>query len=249
MSAAIRAHSVVKGYVALVRGEWTSPGGPLSGTLVRGALSRGRMTNSVVVVGGMGQGAGPAALHRAVGSTGAPPQAAPPAHATPTSLAPATLPGTHPATAPATHQGQWASMAVQRLPVPPGWAGQVCTPLLVWLHTGRRHQVRALLAAAGHPILGDARYGPGTHPAPAPRGALPKDGVPSGGANVQPLALHAVHLVVPHPTRPGSVVSVSSALPGAWARWVPAGALGQLRGAVEEAVAAHVASLPPGNTS
>ena len=34
-----------------------------------------------------------------------------------------------------------------------------CTLLLVHLHTGRRHQIRAQAALRGHPLLGDARYG------------------------------------------------------------------------------------------
>ncbi len=38
-------------------------------------------------------------------------------------------------------------------------AGMPCTLLEVTIHTGVTHQIRAQLAFAGHPIVGDARYG------------------------------------------------------------------------------------------
>lgn len=50
--------------------------------------------------------------------------------------------------------------------------------------TGRMHQLRVHLAAIGHPILGDVRYG----------GALT-----AGGAAVPRLMLHAAQLDFPHP--------------------------------------------------
>lgn len=58
--------------------------------------------------------------------------------------------------------------------------------------TGRQHQIRAHLAAIGHPIVGDRRYG---DRGPAPR-----------------LALHAAHLGFEHP-RTGARLSFHSPLP------------------------------------
>ena len=41
----------------------------------------------------------------------------------------------------------------------PIWANDACTLLEVHLITGRTHQIRAHLAAYGHPIIGDYKYG------------------------------------------------------------------------------------------
>jgi 23S rRNA pseudouridine1911/1915/1917 synthase len=62
--------------------------------------------------------------------------------------------------------------------------GEGAARLRVRLHTGRTHQVRAQLSAAGMPLFGDAKYGGADAPARA-RCARP--------------ALHAARLVVPHP--------------------------------------------------
>ena len=62
--------------------------------------------------------------------------------------------------------------------------------------TGRLHQLRTHLAAIGHPIAGDAKYG-GLH-------AL-------AGAPVSRLMLHATRLVAPHPG--GGKLDVAAPVP------------------------------------
>jgi 23S rRNA pseudouridine1911/1915/1917 synthase len=59
----------------------------------------------------------------------------------------------------------------------------------VRIETGRPHQIRIHLAAAGHPLVGDPLYGCGGLPRPGSR-ALPGDGG---------YLLHAARLVFPHP--------------------------------------------------
>ncbi len=66
--------------------------------------------------------------------------------------------------------------------------GTKATLLDTELGSGRKHQIRAHTAHAGHPILGDRRYGGGR----APR-----------------LMLHAAHLVIPRPRRSPLSISVS----------------------------------------
>lgn len=64
--------------------------------------------------------------------------------------------------------------------------------------TGRKHQIRAHLAAAGHPIAGDTRYG----------------GVRVvRGLTVSRVLLHAVRLTLPHPVS-GGLVDIRCAHPG-----------------------------------
>ena len=37
--------------------------------------------------------------------------------------------------------------------------GEVCSQIAIKLYTGRHHQIRVQMAAVGHPILGDTKYG------------------------------------------------------------------------------------------
>lgn len=69
--------------------------------------------------------------------------------------------------------------------------------------TGRRHQIRAQLAAAGHPLLGDVKYG-------SPR-RLPDHRV----------ALHARRLTIAHPVG-GTELVLECPLPADWPWPVPA---------------------------
>jgi 23S rRNA pseudouridine1911/1915/1917 synthase len=70
-------------------------------------------------------------------------------------------------------------------------AGARTARLEVRLHTGRTHQIRAQLADAGHPLLGDPTY---------------------GGRAGKRIALHAWRLAFPHPIG-GARVEVEAAVP------------------------------------
>jgi tRNA pseudouridine32 synthase/23S rRNA pseudouridine746 synthase len=74
-------------------------------------------------------------------------------------------------------------------------------------HSGRIHQVRAHLAATGHPILGDALYGNPQHPAHA---LLPR------------LALHAHSLDFTHPGS-GEIIYLEAPYPEDFAQALEAG--------------------------
>jgi 23S rRNA pseudouridine1911/1915/1917 synthase len=79
--------------------------------------------------------------------------------------------------------------------------------LEVALQTGRSHQIRVQLAATGHPILGDLKYGAA--------GALPGGGI----------ALYARRLRFDHPTRDQLVEIVAPPPPG----WPWPGSSGRIR--------------------
>jgi len=70
------------------------------------------------------------------------------------------------------------------------------TLLEVELETGRKHQIRVQLAHAGHPIVGDRKYGS-------------REAFPNG------IALHSRRLVVEHPVR-REPLELTAPLPAAW---------------------------------
>lgn len=72
--------------------------------------------------------------------------------------------------------------------------GAGMTALELHLHTGRKHQLRVQAAMAGHPLIGDRRYG----------GEV--------GRRWPRLALHAVRLELDHPVT-GEPLSVAAPLP------------------------------------
>ncbi len=78
-----------------------------------------------------------------------------------------------------------------------GWADRPATLLTCTLETGRTHQIRVHLAAIGHPVVGDDRYG-----ARATR----------GGLGPGRLFLHAAELSIDHPVS-GIRTTWTSALP------------------------------------
>ena len=76
-------------------------------------------------------------------------------------------------------------------------AGRRLAWLALWPVTGRTHQLRAHMAALGHPVVGDGKYGGSdAHP---------------GGDIPRLLHLHAHSIAIPHPS--GGTLSVSAPLP------------------------------------
>ena len=67
-------------------------------------------------------------------------------------------------------------------------AGEHCALLEIDLETGRKHQIRAQLAAIGHPVVGDRKYGDDA----APPALLARD---------RGIALAATYFEVAHPVR------------------------------------------------
>lgn len=85
---------------------------------------------------------------------------------------------------------------VDRLFVKGSWTARRASLLACTLETGRTHQIRVHLAAIGHSVIGDDRYG-----APSTRGVL----------EAGRLFLHAAELSIDHPVS-GARLSWSSAL-------------------------------------
>jgi 23S rRNA pseudouridine1911/1915/1917 synthase len=79
--------------------------------------------------------------------------------------------------------------------------GARATSLACRLETGRTHQIRLHVLSAGHPVIGDDRYGAPFRDAPAPR-----------------MALHATTLGFAHP-RTGAPLSFESPWPPDLAAW------------------------------
>ncbi len=73
-----------------------------------------------------------------------------------------------------------------------GWSQVEVLPV-----TGRRHQIRVQFSLAGHPLLGDVKYGSGRR--------LPDHRI----------ALHAVSLEVAHPVG-GEPLALTASIPGDW---------------------------------
>jgi 23S rRNA-/tRNA-specific pseudouridylate synthase len=92
-----------------------------------------------------------------------------------------------------------AYTVLERLPGPPE-----STLLEATLETGRTHQVRVHMAAIGHPVAGDDRYGERSRTKELMSGLEP---APEEGR----FFLHAHRLVIDHPTE--GRLSWSSALP------------------------------------
>jgi 23S rRNA pseudouridine1911/1915/1917 synthase len=113
------------------------------------------------------------------------------------------------------HQGAPSVTLFERLRVAGDFSVLKCRPL-----TGRRHQIRAHLSAAGWPILGDAVYGPA---ADLDWAGTPKGSDTGPTPDMNRYALHAARLsfflplpiTIPNP--PGSVheprIDISASIP------------------------------------
>jgi 23S rRNA pseudouridine1911/1915/1917 synthase len=90
----------------------------------------------------------------------------------------------------------------------PGSAPTVASLLDCRLKTGRTHQIRVHLAAIGHPLLGDATYGPGFRTKMALLSEAARDALETLSRH----ALHAYLLAIEHP-RSGREMVFRSSLP------------------------------------
>jgi 23S rRNA pseudouridine1911/1915/1917 synthase len=87
--------------------------------------------------------------------------------------------------------GQEALLSYRRLKI-----GHGHSLLEIVLETGRKHQIRLQLAARGHPIVGDRKYG---SKRPFPRG----------------IALHCRRLVIEHPVKK-TRLEMTAPIPSSW---------------------------------
>ncbi len=88
--------------------------------------------------------------------------------------------------------------------------------------TGRRHQIRAHLAAAGHPIVGDKLYvlDDRAYRRYLKLGRLDDELLARVGA--ERLMLHSSTLSLPHPRHPGERIAITAPLPADMASWLEA---------------------------
>ena len=103
------------------------------------------------------------------------------------------------AVTPSGRPARTAYRVLERMSGPPG-----CTLLEATLETGRTHQVRVHMAAIGHPVGGDERYGEKSRTRPIIEGVDP-------ALQAGRLFLHAHRLTIEHPTK--GRVSWTSPLP------------------------------------